>query len=97
MAHTFEELVNMQSKADEAHAQVLELGKSYGPPSRDGGWSDEQVAAYDEAWKWWRGLAEEAQAAVTGHAQEQGAARHQVEADVRKAARHPELAAPAEQ
>jgi hypothetical protein len=96
VAHTFEELVNMQAAADEAHAHVLELGKSHGPPSQDGGWSHEQVAAYGEAWKRWRGLAEEVQAAVTGHAQEQGAARHQVEADVRKAVRHPEAAAPAE-
>lgn len=93
MAHTFEELVNMQSAADEAHAELLELGKSYGPPSRDGGWSDGQVATYDEAWKRWRELAAVVQAAVTGHAHGQGVARYQVEADVRKAVRHPELAA----
>jgi uncharacterized protein YukE len=96
VAHTFEELVNMQIAADEAHAQVLKLADSYGPPSQDGGWSEEQVAAYDAAWKVWRESAEEVQAAVTGHAQEQGAARFQVEADVRKAARHPEPAAPGE-
>ncbi|MDQ0683660.1 uncharacterized protein YukE [Streptomyces achromogenes] len=96
MAHTFEELVNMQTAADEAHAQVVELGKSYGPPSQDGGWNEEQVAAYDEAWKRWRDLAAEAQAAVTGYAREQGEARHQVEAEVRKTVRHPELATPAE-
>ncbi|MEU1478919.1 hypothetical protein [Streptomyces sp. NPDC005760] len=96
MAHTFEELVSMQSAADEAHAQVLALVKSYGAPTQEGGWSAEQVAAYDEAWGDWRKAAEKVQAAVTGHAKEQGAARFQVEADVRKAARHPEPAVPVE-
>ncbi|MFE3033052.1 hypothetical protein ACFXKY_15580 [Streptomyces canus] len=93
MAHTFEKLVNMQRSADEVHAELLKLQEEYGPPTQDGGWSDEQVAAYDKVWTRWRDSAAEVQVAVTGHAKEQGAARYQVEADVRQAARHPELAA----
>ncbi|MFI8535384.1 hypothetical protein ACIGMX_34705 [Streptomyces aquilus] len=89
MAHTFEELVEMQRAADEAHAEVLKLRDSYGPPTRDGGWTDEQTATYDQAWHAWRERAAEVQASVTGHAQEQGTARNAVEADVKKAVRHP--------
>ncbi|WRZ87906.1 hypothetical protein OHB54_01775 [Streptomyces sp. NBC_01007] len=83
--------MNKQRTADEAHVEVLKLQEVYGPPTQDGGWSGEQAATYDKVWKRWRDLAAEVQAAVTEPAQEQGAARHQVEADVRKAVRHPEL------
>ncbi|WP_336621292.1 hypothetical protein [Streptomyces sp. DH10] len=41
----------------------------------------------------WRDLAGDVQAAITDHAKEQGTPRHQVEADVKKAARHPDLVA----
>ncbi|MGA5895130.1 hypothetical protein [Streptomyces venetus] len=46
-----------------------------------------------DAWRAWRDLAGEVQAAVTDHAKERGTPRHQVEADVKKAARHPDLVA----
>lgn len=90
VTHTFEELVEKQQVADQAHAQVLALGDEYGPPTQ-GGWTDEQTAAYDEAWKAWRDAAE-VQAAVTEYATAEGKARHHVEADVKQQARHPELA-----
>jgi hypothetical protein len=32
VAHTFEELVEMQRAADAAHAQVQQLRDQYGPP-----------------------------------------------------------------
>ncbi|MER7404739.1 hypothetical protein ABT373_20135 [Streptomyces sp. NPDC000070] len=37
-------------------------------------------------------LAVDVQAAIADHAREQGTPRHHVEADVKKAARHPDLA-----
>ncbi|NUS82980.1 MAG: hypothetical protein HOY75_09545 [Streptomyces sp.] len=92
MAHTFEELVEKQREADQAHAQVLALRDEYGPPTQEGGWTDEQTAAYDEAWKAWRDAATESQAAVTEYATAEGKARFHVEADVKQQTRHPELA-----
>ncbi|MEU1275300.1 WXG100 family type VII secretion target [Streptomyces sp. NPDC005799] len=91
MAHTFEELVNLQRAADEAHARVLSLRDEYGP-STQGGWSGEQADAYDESWRAWRTAAEVVQAAVTAHAKDAEKARHDVEGAVKKAARHPEPA-----
>ncbi|MDF2272135.1 hypothetical protein P2Q00_43000 [Streptomyces coacervatus] len=40
MAHTFDDLVEMQQAADEAHAQVLELRDRYGRPT-EAPWSQE--------------------------------------------------------
>ncbi|MER7898892.1 hypothetical protein ABTX62_22965 [Streptomyces sp. NPDC096046] len=92
MAHTFEELVQMQYVADEAHTTVEQLQDQYGPPTRTA-WTDDQQASWSTAWRAWRDLAADVQAAVTEHAKEQGIPRHQVEADVKKSARHPELVA----
>ncbi|MFE9115861.1 hypothetical protein ACFYN9_40565 [Streptomyces collinus] len=92
MAHTFEELVQMQHLADEAHTAVEQLQDQYGPPAQTD-WTVEQQASWDTAWRTWRDLAGDVQAAVTEHAKEQGTPRHQVEANVKKAARHPELVA----
>jgi hypothetical protein len=78
VAHTFEELVEKQRAADQAHATVQAL--------RD---QDDPVA-YDTAWQTWRDLAENVQAAVTEHAKEQDSMRASVELDVKKAARHAE-------
>ncbi|MFI9339991.1 hypothetical protein ACIG0D_01745 [Streptomyces sp. NPDC052773] len=89
MAHTFDDLVNMQRTADEQHARVRQLQDEYGAPAQQE-WTAEQTQAWNDAWTSWRDAADAVQAAVTEHAQEQGAARHQVEADVKKAARHPE-------
>ncbi|MFI1723901.1 hypothetical protein [Streptomyces sp. NPDC020489] len=87
MAHTFEELVDMQRTADKAHAHVVQLRDQYGRPTTTE-WTDEQTLTYEQAWKEWRKQAAAVQAAVTEHAKEQGTARYQVEADVKKAVRH---------
>ncbi|MBK3631577.1 hypothetical protein JHN52_01095 [Streptomyces sp. MBT97] len=90
MAHTFEELVEKQRTADEAHAQVQALQGEYGRPTQADGWTDEQTAQYDAAWTNWRTLAAEVQAAITEHAKTEGEARYKIEAKVKTAARHPE-------
>ncbi|MGW0869931.1 hypothetical protein ACWD3Z_05495 [Streptomyces sp. NPDC002740] len=90
MAHTFEELVEKQRTADEAHAQVQALQDEYGRPTQEGGWTDEQITAYNTSWTGWRTLAADVQAAVTEHAKAESQARYKVEAGVRKTARHPE-------
>ncbi|HZF92054.1 hypothetical protein [Streptomyces sp.] len=89
MAHTFEELVEMQRAADEAHAQVLQLRDEYGPPAHTE-WTQQQTQTYETAWRAWRDLARDIQAAVTEHARDEGRSRYEVEADVKKAVRHPE-------
>ncbi|MEV0976568.1 hypothetical protein [Streptomyces sp. NPDC049915] len=88
MAHTFEDLVNLQRTADEAHAHVLALRNEYGRPAAHE-WTEEQSALYEKAWRVWRERAETVQAAVTAFAQAEGRGRYDVEMDVKKAARHP--------
>jgi hypothetical protein len=78
VVHTFEELVEKQRAADQAHATVQALRDQTDP------------AAYNTAWQTWRDLAQDIQAAVTEHAKEQGTMRAGVELDVKKAARHSE-------
>ncbi|MFF1442432.1 hypothetical protein [Streptomyces sp. NPDC058295] len=75
MAHTFEELVEKQRAADQAHAAVQAL-RDQGDPS-----------AYESAWQTWRDLAQRVQTAVTEHAQEQAATRAGVELEVKRAVR----------
>lgn len=89
MAHTFEELVEMQRAADQAHNRVEELRDAYGPPTT-APWTAQQTSTYETAWRAWRDLARDIQAAVTAYAREQGQSRQEVEADVKKAVRHPE-------
>ncbi|MFI9604595.1 hypothetical protein ACIHCX_32915 [Streptomyces sp. NPDC052043] len=89
MAHAFEELVGMQRAADTANAQVQQLRDQYGPPTQHE-WTETQTATYETAWRAWRDLARDLQAAVTEYATEQGQARNEAEADVKKHARHPE-------
>ena len=89
MKHTFDDLVEMQKAADEAHAQVLELRDTYGRPTETP-WSQEQTKTYEEAWKHWRDLADTVQTAVTENAKDEGKPRFDVEAAVRTKARHPE-------
>ncbi|MFF0009831.1 hypothetical protein ACFYQT_41345 [Streptomyces tibetensis] len=72
-----------------AHGTVFLVGVL--PTQTD--WTVEQQASWDTAWRTWRDLADDVQAAVTEHAKGQGTPRHQVETDVKKAARHPELVA----
>ncbi|MFE8965083.1 hypothetical protein [Streptomyces iakyrus] len=91
MAHTFEDLVLMQRAADEAHTAVGQLQGQYGPPTQTA-WTDEQQTSWETGWRAWRDLAGDVQEAVTEYAKEQGTPRHQVESDVKRSARHPELA-----
>ncbi|MFB7594676.1 hypothetical protein [Streptomyces sp. NPDC056160] len=88
MAHTFEELVEMQRAAGQAQAQVEQLRDQYGPPTAQP-WSEQQTQTYETAWRAWRDLARDVQAAVTEHAAAEGQSRTEVEAGVKKAARHP--------
>jgi len=79
----------MQRAADRAQAQVEQLRDQYGPPTAQA-WSEQQSQTYETAWRAWRDLARDVQAAVTEHAQEEGQARNDVEDLVKKAARHAE-------
>ncbi|MDH6493471.1 hypothetical protein [Streptomyces sp. SAI-127] len=78
MTHTFEELLDKQRAADEAHAAVQALRGQGDPP------------AYETAWQAWRDLVRDVQAAVAEHAKEQGAMRAGVELDVKRAVRYTE-------
>ncbi|MET7736864.1 hypothetical protein ABZT02_36880 [Streptomyces sp. NPDC005402] len=78
MAHTFEELVEKQRAADQAHATVQALRSKGDTP------------AYETAWQVWRDLAQDVRGAVTVHAKEHGAVRAGVELEVKKAVRHTE-------
>ncbi|MET9099973.1 hypothetical protein [Streptomyces antibioticus] len=89
MAHTLDELIQMQRAADHAHAQVLALRDAYGRPTQVE-WTGAQTMTYEKAWKAWRGLAAGVQAAVTEHAEAAGKQRFEIEAAVRGAARRPE-------
>lgn len=88
VAHTLDELVEMQRAADQAHAQVEQLRDQYGPPTTSP-WSEQQTETYETAWRAWRDLARDVQAAVTEHAKAEGQLRFDVEAAVKKRARHP--------
>ncbi|MDL2078452.1 hypothetical protein QNN03_18620 [Streptomyces sp. GXMU-J15] len=87
MAHTFEELIEKQRAADEAHRRVEGLRAQYGPPAQTGGWSDTQTQTYETAWRAWRDLARDAHTSLTEYAKEQGAALGDVESEVAQAVR----------
>ncbi|MFG2128331.1 hypothetical protein ACGFNV_11085 [Streptomyces sp. NPDC048751] len=86
MAHTFEELVEKQRTANEAHVRVVQLRDTFGAPTAEP-WTKEQTDTYETAWRAWRDLARDVQSAVTEYAKDEGKLRHDVEADVKKAAR----------
>ncbi|MFI5795309.1 hypothetical protein [Streptomyces sp. NPDC051677] len=88
MAHTFEELVEKQRAADEAHARVEELRDAYGAPTATP-WSEIQTDTYETAWRAWRDLARDVQASVTEHAKDENKPRTDVEAEVKRAAKTP--------
>jgi hypothetical protein len=75
VAHTFEDLVELEQAAVDAHARLSD-------PNVD-------PAA---AWQAWIEAAAGFQAAVTEHAEAEGASRYEVEMAVKKTVRHPELA-----
>jgi hypothetical protein len=86
VAHSFEELVEKQRAANEAHAKVLELRDTYGAPTATP-WTETQTDTYETAWRAWRDLARDVQAAVTEYAKDEGKPRNEIEADVKKEAR----------
>ncbi|MFG2661288.1 hypothetical protein [Streptomyces sp. NPDC048425] len=71
MAHTFENLVEMQCAANEAHQQVLTLRDDFGPPAASP-WTETQTGTYETAWRAWRDLARKVHAAITEHAKDEG-------------------------
>ncbi|MBB6081610.1 hypothetical protein [Streptomyces paradoxus] len=88
MAPTFEDLVTLQRTADGAHTEVQGLYDGYGrTPSS--GWTEHQRTAWHTAWKAWVDAVRDVQEAVTAYAFEQGSERRLVDAEVKKAARHP--------
>ncbi|MFJ3164329.1 hypothetical protein [Streptomyces kanasensis] len=80
--------VSAQQAADAPHARLRELEVEYGRPTREGGWTDEQNAAWGEAWSSWRDAAEALHEQVTSLAQELDKPRSDVEAALKQAARH---------
>ncbi|MCX5368663.1 hypothetical protein OG613_26935 [Streptomyces sp. NBC_00015] len=88
MAHTFEELVEKQRAADEAHARVEALRDTYGAPTATP-WPEIQTDTYETAWRAWRDLARDVQAAVTEHAKDENRPRNDIEAEVKRAAKTP--------
>jgi hypothetical protein len=88
VAHTFEELVEKQRAADEAHARVEELRDAYGAPTATP-WSEIQTDTYETAWRAWRDLARDVQAAVTEYAKDENKPRTDVEAEVKRAGKPP--------
>ncbi|PZH13403.1 hypothetical protein C1I97_11265 [Streptomyces sp. NTH33] len=86
MSHTFEELVAKQRAAGEAHARVERLRENYGPPAQER-WTGPQSETYETAWRAWRDLARDLQAALSEYASDEGRPRAEVEAEVERAAR----------
>jgi hypothetical protein len=88
VAHTFEELVEKQRAADEAHARVEQLRDAYGAPTT-APWSETQTDTYETAWRAWRDLARDAQTSVTEYAKGESRPRTDVEVEVKRAAKTP--------
>lgn len=84
------DLITLQQAADDAHAEVRRLQEKYGRPTQEGGWTEEQHAAWNAAAAVWRERAGEAQQAVADHAKATGQDRGKLEAAIKKAVRYPE-------
>jgi predicted DsbA family dithiol-disulfide isomerase len=85
VAHTFEELVEKQRAAQAARARVQEMRDSLGAPAHEP-WTESQTDTYETAWRAWRDLARDAQAALNEYAKDEDLDRAEVEADVQRAA-----------
>ncbi|WP_405988866.1 hypothetical protein [Streptomyces sp. NBC_00986] len=85
MAHTFEELVEKHRAAQAARARVQEMRDSLGAPAHEP-WTEAQTDTYETAWRAWRDLARDMQAAADEYARDEGLDRAEVEADVARAA-----------
>ena len=77
-----------QRAVDEAHVRVLHLRDTYGAPTA-APWSQAQTDTYETAWRAWRDLARDTQAALSEYAKDESRPRNAVEADVRRAAKTP--------
>lgn len=86
-----------QRAADEAHARVEALRDTYGAPTATP-WPEIQTDTYETAWRAWRDLARDVQAAVTEHAKDVNRPRNDIEAEVKRAAKtpSPEVSGPPE-
>ncbi|MEV0638319.1 hypothetical protein AB0I77_25920 [Streptomyces sp. NPDC050619] len=89
MPHAFEELVEKQRAADQAHQQVDELRHAYGPPTEHE-WTKQQTATYETALRAWRDLDRDVQSALAQYAKERGRSRPEVQTEVESAVRRTE-------
>ncbi|WP_189309188.1 hypothetical protein [Streptomyces brasiliensis] len=85
MSHTIEELVAKQHAADAAHAQVLELRETYGPPA-EGQLTGTQRETYETALRAWRDLDRDLQTAVSEYARDEGRSLAEVDAELARVA-----------
>jgi hypothetical protein len=85
VAHTFEELVEKHRATQAARARVQEMRDSLGAPAHEP-WTEAQTVTYETAWRAWRDLARDMQAAADEYARDEGLDRGEVEADVARAA-----------
>ncbi|MDX3772109.1 hypothetical protein OG963_04645 [Streptomyces sp. NBC_01707] len=69
MAHTLEELVELQRAVIAAHNRVTELRAAFGPPTGEP-WTEAQTAAHETAWRAFRDLERDVQDAVTRFAKD---------------------------
>ncbi|MCX5537698.1 hypothetical protein OG785_45875 [Streptomyces sp. NBC_00006] len=74
------EMIQLQQASDDAHQRVRELQERFGPPTRDGGWTEDQHAEWQALWEAWRDAATTVRSAVP----------QALEMAVKKAVRHPE-------
>ncbi|WP_394436324.1 hypothetical protein [Streptomyces sp. SGAir0957] len=90
----YSDLIPLEQAAHDAHQQLLALQERFSAQGEDGvrvppgEWTEEQHAEYDAQWRAWREAAEKSLAAQA--AREDRLAAEQA---VKKAVRHPELAA----
>jgi hypothetical protein len=85
VAHIFGELVEKQRAAQAARARVQEMRDSLGAPAHEP-WTESQTDTYETAWRAWRDLARDVQAATEEYAKDEGLDRAEVVADVERAA-----------
>ncbi|CAM5268629.1 hypothetical protein SGLAM104S_02534 [Streptomyces glaucescens] len=74
MAHTIDELVELQRAADAAQAELQRVQKAFGKPT-EGRWAAEQHTEWETAWRSWSDLSRQVQMAVTEHAEAEGTPR----------------------
>ncbi|MDX3855224.1 hypothetical protein [Streptomyces sp. AK02-01A] len=82
MAHTLDELVELQHAADRAHDRARELREAFGPPTVEQ-WTEGQRAMYETALRAWRDLDRDTTDAITRYAKNEALDRSAVERTVR--------------